>query len=125
MNPGSSLEEVRRVYRLRVKACHPDQFGDDPVRLKAGHDELTELNLAYEILLKEESELLRAAPTVYSTHRYRKRTVRRQRRFTTASDLGTKKVAWWFLPLVVILLIVYFYHALQPMGGGTGVISPK
>ncbi len=125
LHPDSPLEEVRRVYRLRVKACHPDQYGDDPVRLKAGQDELTELNLAYEILLKEESEPVRAAPTVYSSFRYRERTVRRKPRFGPDSGFGTRQVAWWFLPLVVILLVVYFYYALQPMGGGVGGISPK
>lgn len=116
LNPDSSPEDVRRVYRLKVKGCHPDQFGDDPLRLQAGHDELTELNLAYEILLKEEAQPQRATPTLYSSHLYRKRTVRPPHRSFPGSGLGPPQMAWWFLPLVVILLVVYFYHALQPMG---------
>ena len=122
---ATTMEDVRRVYRQRVKACHPDQYGNDPVRLKEGQDELTELNLAYETLFKGDLGSVRSTSMSYSSHRFRQRTTRRQPRFASGTGWETRQVAWWFLPLMVILLVVYFYHALQPMVSAPGAIPSK
>src|SRR4051794_11084190 len=51
VEPGSSLEEVRKAYRDLVQVWHPDRFSNnDRLRLKA-EEQLKEINLAYEHLV--------------------------------------------------------------------------
>lgn len=48
---GSSLEEIKKAYRLAVKKYHPDQYGDNPLRDLA-EDKMREINEAYDYLMK-------------------------------------------------------------------------
>jgi TPR repeat protein len=53
LEPGASVEEIKRAYRELVKVWHPDRFRSDPkLQAKAG-EKLKEINLAYERLSKE------------------------------------------------------------------------
>ena len=47
--------EVRDAYRMKVKACHPDQFSDEQMQ-RVAQEQLIELNLAYEEALRFASE---------------------------------------------------------------------
>lgn len=51
LNINADQQQVHQAYRTRVKACHPDQFGDREQQKKA-QEQLIELNLAYEEALK-------------------------------------------------------------------------
>jgi hypothetical protein len=49
VDPDASPEEIRRAYRSRVKACHPDLF-TDPSEKAAADQGIRLLNAAYEVL---------------------------------------------------------------------------
>lgn len=51
---GSSLEEIKKAYRLAVKKYHPDQYGDNPLRDLA-EQKMREINEAYDYLMKNAS----------------------------------------------------------------------
>ena len=56
VRPSADAATVRAAYRQKVKACHPDQFGNDQTRQKEAQEELIRLNLAYEEALKIASQ---------------------------------------------------------------------
>ena len=51
LQPGADAQQIRAAYRLRVKACHPDQFQDE-AKQRWAQEQLVKLNLAYEEALK-------------------------------------------------------------------------
>ncbi len=48
--PGDSLEKAKAKYRIKAKQCHPDRFGHDPRLMKAAEIEMTQINLAYQVI---------------------------------------------------------------------------
>lgn len=51
--PGAGREEMQRVYRERIKACHPDRFPNASEAERATAESAArELNAAYERLLE-------------------------------------------------------------------------
>ncbi len=58
LEPGISVDELKRAHRDLVKVWHPDRFADDPrLQLKA-QEKLKQINEAYEFLLGETSTAL-------------------------------------------------------------------
>lgn len=53
LDPGVSLDELKRTYKDLVKVWHPDRFTDDPRLQSKAQDRLKEINEAYEWLLVE------------------------------------------------------------------------
>ncbi|MEI7819830.1 MAG: J domain-containing protein [Verrucomicrobiota bacterium] len=53
LEPGASLEEVKRSYRELVKVWHPDRFRGDPKLQAKAEEKLKRINLAYERLCHE------------------------------------------------------------------------
>ena len=49
--PDADEAQVRQAYHQQVKACHPDQFGDQEQQQQA-QEKLIQLNLAYEEALR-------------------------------------------------------------------------
>ena len=49
--PDADEAQVRQAYHQQVKACHPDQFGDQKQQQQA-QEKLIQLNLAYEEALR-------------------------------------------------------------------------
>ena len=43
---GASMEEIKRAYRQKAKACHPDLHPDDP----RANEKMQEINQAYDML---------------------------------------------------------------------------
>lgn len=58
VEPGASLDEVKRSYRELVKVWHPDRFSHDPKLRDKAVDKLKKINRAYERLC-EASETFR------------------------------------------------------------------
>ena len=56
VEPGASLEEVKRSYRELVKVWHPDRFTNDPSLQSKAQEKLKPINLAYERVCKGETE---------------------------------------------------------------------
>jgi len=58
LEPGASLQEVKKAYRVQVKVWHPDRFPSISCRLQEkAHEKLREINEAYkklELALKAE-----------------------------------------------------------------------
>ena len=52
--PDADEAQVRQAYHQQVKACHPDQFGDQEQQQQA-QEKLIQLNLAYEEALRQTS----------------------------------------------------------------------
>ena len=52
LEPGATLEEVKRSYRDLVKVWHPDRFPNDPKLQKKGEEKLKQINLAYDRICK-------------------------------------------------------------------------
>lgn len=52
---GASEEEIKRAYRELVKKYHPDQYRDNPLS-KLAEEKLSEINEAYEYLMKKRHE---------------------------------------------------------------------
>lgn len=111
------------MYRLRVKACHPDQYGLDPVRQKQGEEELKRLNLAFETLLEAEpfpaarADAPRTA-SVRSRSVHRKDSAGRKRRRSVSKDHGLwweGRLAGWFLPILLLFLAVWLFRVLRPL----------
>ena len=51
LEPGAGLDELKRAYRKRVKAWHPDKLPSTSKRLqKLAHDKLHEIDVAYKAL---------------------------------------------------------------------------
>ncbi|MGI6778321.1 MAG: J domain-containing protein [Acetivibrionales bacterium] len=48
---GASEEEIKKAYRNLVKKYHPDQYRDNPLS-KLAEEKLSEINEAYEYLMK-------------------------------------------------------------------------
>ena len=55
LTPNADTKQVRDAYRIKVKACHPDQFTDEKLQRDA-QEKLIELNHAYEEALRFASE---------------------------------------------------------------------
>lgn len=53
IEPGASLEELKRAHRDLVKVWHPDRFTDDPPLQRKAQEKLKQINEAYEMLLPE------------------------------------------------------------------------
>jgi len=56
IEPGASLEEVKKSYRELVRVWHPDRFTHDPRLQKKAQEKLKQINLAYEIICKSKAE---------------------------------------------------------------------
>lgn len=56
VDDSATLSEIRRAYRLLVKAWHPDRFVDDEVMRAKAEERLREINIAFEALKREASE---------------------------------------------------------------------
>lgn len=54
LEPGASLEQVKRSYRELVKVWHPDRFCGDPQLQQKAEEKLKAVNLAYERIAKSE-----------------------------------------------------------------------
>lgn len=50
IQPGASLAEIEKAYRLLVKVWHPDRFGKDSSLRDAAAEKLRAINAAYEFL---------------------------------------------------------------------------
>ncbi len=50
LEPGASLEEVKRAYRDLAKVWHPDRFSHDPPLQQKAQEKLKEITRAYEKL---------------------------------------------------------------------------
>jgi hypothetical protein len=50
VEPGASLDDVKRSYRELVKVWHPDRFDHDPKLREKAVEKLKQINLAYERL---------------------------------------------------------------------------
>jgi hypothetical protein len=50
LNPGASIEEVKRAYRDLVRVWHPDRFSNDPRLQQKAQEKLKDINEAYEKL---------------------------------------------------------------------------
>ena len=50
LEPGKSLDEVKRSYRELVKVWHPDRFTGDTKLQQKAQEKLKQINLAYELL---------------------------------------------------------------------------
>jgi len=48
VEPGASLDDVKRSYRELVKVWHPDRFGHDPKLREKAVEKLKQINLAWE-----------------------------------------------------------------------------
>jgi len=53
LEPGASLEEIKRSYRELVRVWHPDRFRSDPKLQAKAEEKLKQINLAYERLSNE------------------------------------------------------------------------
>ncbi len=47
LSGDATLNEAKAAYRKLVKAHHPDQFNDEPVKRKRAEEELKQINIAY------------------------------------------------------------------------------
>ncbi|GEM_PF-271792 len=50
LEPGSSLQDVKKAYRQLAKVWHPDRFSQDPKMAQKATEKLKEINSAYELL---------------------------------------------------------------------------
>lgn len=50
LQPGASLEEVKRAYRTLAKSWHPDRFTHDPALKQQAEEKLKAINHAYHFL---------------------------------------------------------------------------
>lgn len=50
LDPGASLEEVRRAHRELTKVWHPDRFGGDASLRQKAEEKLKDINGAYETI---------------------------------------------------------------------------
>ena len=48
VEPGASLEEIKRAYRELARVWHPDRFPNDPRLQSKAQEKLKQINLAYE-----------------------------------------------------------------------------
>ncbi len=53
VQPGTSLQQVKRAYRDLVKVWHPDRFSHDPRLQRRANEQLKTINEAYKVLYKE------------------------------------------------------------------------
>ncbi len=53
IEPGATLEEVKRSYREQVKIFHPDRFAGDPKLQLKTQEKLKNINLAFERISRE------------------------------------------------------------------------
>ena len=56
LEPGASLEEIKRSYRELVRVWHPDRFRADATLRAKAEEKSKRINLAYERLCKEAQE---------------------------------------------------------------------
>lgn len=57
LEPGASLEDVKKAFRDLSKVWHPDRFGEDPALQKKAEDQLKAINDAYRQLQDYQPEL--------------------------------------------------------------------
>ncbi|PSN20216.1 hypothetical protein C7271_03255 [filamentous cyanobacterium CCP5] len=50
LQPGASMEELKRAYKRLAKQWHPDRFLHEPDRLKLADEKIKAINTAYEFL---------------------------------------------------------------------------
>src|SRR5438876_1617287 len=57
LEPGVSMDEVKRAYRVMVKVWHPDRFMDDPALRNVAQEKLKSINASYDWLLQHWDEV--------------------------------------------------------------------
>ncbi len=45
--PGSTMDEVKKAWRNRMRECHPDRFAGDKEAEARAHEEAQRVNMAY------------------------------------------------------------------------------
>lgn len=71
LQPGASLEEVKRAYRTLAKTWHPDRFTHDPVLKQQAEEKIKSINQAYRVLrdrLQTHPVSGKAGPSAPSQH---------------------------------------------------------
>jgi fibronectin type 3 domain-containing protein len=71
LNPGASLDEVKRSYRELAKVWHPDRFAHDSSLLRKAHEKMKQLNHAYQQLCTVHVHLADPEPGRYANREQR------------------------------------------------------
>ena len=140
LDPGASLDDVKRSYRELVKVWHPDRFRGDPKLQVKAEEKLKRINLAYERLSKEAAAgATRSTATQPPPKPYPPRT-RPEPRATQPQPTGVKPAAtatrkrpnyfhdaqgYWVSAGIVAFLIFMLVMLRKPHGLSpqTGIIS--
>lgn len=64
---GASVEEVKSAYRSLAKKYHPDRYAGSPLA-KEAEEKMMEINHAYDILSKNDFEIVRNGGETYSSY---------------------------------------------------------
>ena len=80
----ATLKDVKRAYKQRIRACHPDRFQHDPVKAREAEEKTKRLNAAYHFLLQHFSYTRFNRSTGSSTG------------FAAGDDRGSQSRGWPF-----------------------------